>query len=147
MAWQTTPVLLCWLLPTEPMYLIRYILVVVLLYAGWCASLLIRTAVKVGFDMTCHETPWSGYGNPVVPALVEYKGVATRSENSNEIVSMTSYLRKTIVTIAFVNDFVQGERVELYRLVALYCCIMIGWASNFFLRLHFSHLRYIFFCR
>ena len=54
------------------MYLIRYILVVVLLYAGWCASLLIRTAVKVGFDMTCHETPWSGYGNPVVPALVEY---------------------------------------------------------------------------
>ena len=49
----------------------------------------------------------------------ESKGFATRSENSNEIVSMTAYLRKTIVTIAFVNDFVQGGRVELYRLVAL----------------------------
>ena len=54
------------------------------------------------------------------------KGVATRSENSNEIVSVTSYLRKTIVTIALVNDFVQDGRVELYRLVALYCCILIG---------------------
>ena len=43
-------------------------------------------------------------------------GFATRSESSNEIVSMTSYLRQTIVTIAFVNDFVQGGRVELYRL-------------------------------
>ena len=58
--------------------------------------------------------------------LKSHKGVATRSENSNEIVSMTSYLRKTIVTTAFVNDFVQGGRVELYRLVALYCCILIG---------------------
>ena len=57
---------------------------------------------------------------------VAIKSVATRSENSNEIVSVTSYLRKTIVTIAFVNDFVQGGRVELYRLVALYCCILIG---------------------
>ena len=54
------------------------------------------------------------------------KGVATRSENSNEIVSVTSYLWKTIVTIAFVNDFVQGGRVELYRFVASYCCILIG---------------------
>ena len=39
------------------------------------------------------------------------KGFATRSENFNEIASVTSYLRKTIVTIAFVNDFVQGGRV------------------------------------
>ena len=54
------------------------------------------------------------------------KGVATRSENSNEIVSVPSYLRKTIVTIAFVDDFVQSGRVELYRLIALYCCILIG---------------------
>ena len=74
-------------------------------------------------------------------------GFATGSENSNEIVSVTSYLRQTIVTIAFVNDFVQGGRVELYCLVALYRCILIGQALNFFLRLHFSHLRYIFFCR
>ena len=57
---------------------------------------------------------------------------------------MTSYLRKIIVTIAFVNDFAQGGRVELYRLVALYRCILIGQASNSFLRLQFSHLRYIF---
>ena len=55
-----------------------------------------------------------------------YKGFVTRSENSNEIVSMTSYLRKTIVTIAFVNDFVPGGCVEVYLLVALYCCILIG---------------------
>ena len=54
------------------------------------------------------------------------KGFATRSENSNEIVSMTSYLRQTIVTIAFVNYFVHGGGVELYRLVALYRCILIG---------------------
>ena len=54
------------------------------------------------------------------------KGFATRSENSNEIVSVPSYLRKTIVTIAFVDDFVQSGRVELYRLIALYCCILIG---------------------
>ena len=58
--------------------------------------------------------------------IAQCKGVATRSENSNEIVSVTSYLRKTIVAIAFVNDFVQGGRVELYRFVALYCCILIG---------------------
>ena len=54
------------------------------------------------------------------------KGFATRSENSNEIVSMTSYLRQTIVTIAFVNDFVQGGGVELYRFIALYHRILIG---------------------
>ena len=41
-------------------------------------------------------------------------GFATRSENFNEIVSVTSYLRKTIATIAFVNDFFQGGRVEPY---------------------------------
>ena len=35
--------------------------------------------------------------------LKNVKGVATRSENSNDIVSVTSYLRKTIVTIAFVS--------------------------------------------
>ena len=64
----------------------------------------------------------------VIPKIIfsNCKGVATRSENSNEIVRVTSYLRKTIVTIAIVNDFVQGGRVELYRLVALYCCILIG---------------------
>ena len=33
------------------------------------------------------------------------KGFATRSENFNEIVSVPSYLRKTIVTIASDNDF------------------------------------------
>ena len=54
------------------------------------------------------------------------KGVATRSENSNEIVSVTSYSRKIIVTLALVNDFVEGGRVELYRLVALYRCNLIG---------------------
>ena len=55
-----------------------------------------------------------------------HNGFATRSENFNEIVSVTSYLRKTIMTIAFVNDFVQGGRVELFHLVALYRCILIG---------------------
>ena len=54
------------------------------------------------------------------------KDFATRSENANEVVSVTTYLRKTVVTIAFVNDFVQGVRVELYRLVALYRCILMG---------------------
>ena len=54
------------------------------------------------------------------------KGFDTCSENFNEIVSVTAYLRKTIAAIAFVNDFVQGGHVELYRLVALYCCILIG---------------------
>ena len=54
------------------------------------------------------------------------KGFATRSENLNEVVSITSYLRKIIVTTTYVNDFVQGGRVELYRLVALYRCILIG---------------------
>ena len=49
-----------------------------------------------------------------------HNGFATRSENFNEIVSVTSHLRETIVTIAFVNDFVQGGRAELYRLVAVY---------------------------
>ena len=57
---------------------------------------------------------------------VNSKGVATRSENSDEIVGVTSYLRKTIVTMAFVDNFVQGGRVEVYRLVALFCCILIG---------------------
>ena len=63
------------------------------------------------------------------------KGFATRSENFNKIVSMTSYLRKIIVTTSFVNGFDKGGHVELYRLVALYGCIMIGQASNSFLRL------------
>ena len=46
------------------------------------------------------------------------EGFATRSDISN----------KTIVTIAFVNDFVQDERVsgELFRRVALYRCNVIG---------------------
>ena len=54
------------------------------------------------------------------------KGFDTRSENFNEIVSVTSYLWKSIVTIVFVNDFVQGRRAERYRLVALSRCILIG---------------------
>ena len=54
------------------------------------------------------------------------EGVATCIENSNKIVSVTSYLRKTIVTIAFANDFVQGGHVELFRVVALYRCNLIG---------------------
>ena len=66
------------------------------------------------------------YINREIRGYINCRGVATRSENSNEILSVTSYLRKTIVAIAFVNDFVQGGRVELYRLVALYCCILIG---------------------
>ena len=65
------------------------------------------------------------------------KGFVTRSESLNKIVSITSHLRKPIVAIAFVNDFFQGGRVELYRLIALYRCILIGQASNSFLRLHF----------
>ena len=36
------------------------------------------------------------------------------------------YKKKTIVTIAYVNDFVQGGRVELFSLVAFYRCILIG---------------------
>ena len=31
------------------------------------------------------------------------KGIATRSENSNEIVSVMSYLQKTIMTIALLS--------------------------------------------
>ena len=50
----------------------------------------------------------------------------TRSENFNEIVSVTSYLWKPIVMIAFDNDFVHGGRVEVYRLVVLYRCNLIG---------------------
>ena len=42
------------------------------------------------------------------------KGVATRSEKSNEIVSITTYLRKTIVTTVFANNFVRGGHVELF---------------------------------
>ena len=55
--------------------------------------------------------------NVIVVHIYLSKGVATRSESSNEIVSVTSYLRKTIVTIAFANDFVQGGHVELFRIV------------------------------
>ena len=58
--------------------------------------------------------------------LLYGQGLATRSENFNGIVSVTSYLRKAIVAIAFINDFVHGERVEFYRLVVLYHCILIG---------------------
>ena len=50
------------------------------------------------------------------------KGVAARGESSNGIVIMTSYLRKTIVTMAFVNDFVRGGHGQLFHLVALYRC-------------------------
>ena len=44
----------------------------------------------------------------------------------NEIVGVTSFSRKTIVTIAFINDFVQGGCVELFCFVSLYCYNMIG---------------------
>ena len=52
-----------------------------------------------------------------IPADEHAIGFATRSKNSNQIVSVTSYLRKTIVTIAFVNGFIQGGHVELFRFV------------------------------
>ena len=59
--------------------------------------------------------------------IIMLQGFATSGENFNEIVSVTSHLqKKTVVTIAYVNDFVQGGRVELFRLVALYRCIPIG---------------------
>ena len=51
--------------------------------------------------------------------MYKYKGIATHSKNSNEIVSMTSYTRKTIITTAFANGFVQCGYVELFRLVTL----------------------------
>ena len=41
-------------------------------------------------------------------------GVATRSENSNEIVSVTSYLRKTIS-----SDFVRWGQAELFRFAVI----------------------------
>ena len=50
--------------------------------------------------------------------FIEFKDLATRSENSNEIVSMTPYLRQTITTIELVNDFVPGGRAEVFHLVA-----------------------------
>ena len=48
------------------------------------------------------------------------KGIATRSENSTEIVSMT------IVAITFADDLVQGGHVELFRLVSLNGFRLIG---------------------
>ena len=48
------------------------------------------------------------------------------SRNSYEIVSMTSYLRQTIATIAIVNECVPGRRVEHFRIVALSRCNMTG---------------------
>ena len=53
------------------------------------------------------------------------KGVATRSENSNEIVSVTSYLQKTIAPIGFANNFVQDGNFELFHLVTLYSVILL----------------------
>ena len=43
-----------------------------------------------------------------------FNGIATLSEKSNGIVSMMSNSRKTIFVIAFVSDFVQDERIELF---------------------------------
>ena len=69
------------------------------------------------------------------------KGVATRSKNFNKIVSMTSHLQKTIVTIAFANDFIQSEHVELFRFVSLYS----DWLSfEHLFAITFSDLRHIF---
>ena len=66
------------------------------------------------------------YAVIILKPSVQSKGFATCCENFNKIVSVTSYLRQTIVMMVFGNDFVQGGRVELYRLKALYRCIRIG---------------------
>ena len=57
--------------------------------------------------------------------------IARRSENSNEIVSVISNSRITIMAIAFVNDFVQDGHVELFRLGSFYCYNLIGHTQNF----------------
>ena len=49
------------------------------------------------------------------------KDMATHCENFNKIIGLMSNSRKTIVAIAFANDFAQGGHVELFRHVALYC--------------------------
>ena len=42
------------------------------------------------------------------------KGFATRSESSIEIISVMSFLQKTIVSMAFANDFIQGGQVKFF---------------------------------
>ena len=75
----------------------------------------------------CHSESLRGcyFSFTRAPDSFQAKGFVELSKNVNEIISVMSYLRKTIVTIALANDFVQGGRVELYRLVALYHCILI----------------------
>ena len=81
--------------------------------------------VPAGYMLSALTTNPCGY-KPNAFAYEVVKGFVTRSESLNKIVSITSHLRKPIVAIAFVNDFFQGGRVELYRLIALYRCILIG---------------------
>ena len=52
------------------------------------------------------------------------------------------FTKKTIAMTSFANDFVQGEHAELFRVVLLYCCGLIGHilkvlAITFFTLHHF----------
>ena len=57
---------------------------------------------------------------PIRVAILHATGNVTLSlKKFNEIFSMRLNLRKIVIAIAFVNDFVQDRHTELFRLVAI----------------------------